>query len=278
MLRETSEPSDRAAFSLDPGSLGLANAQPEAFDYLRNPRAFSVSPHKYLTDHNGRLEASTSEMPTIAFSTQNAFEQAHYYYTMSLQLPSLASVLAPLHLLFYSTLLGTELYQSFVMTKICFNTLPKSAFTTLQKRVFPVYFKGQTALLLLTAATVPPYGPLSVTQSKVTWISFLVAGVTAVLNLAVYEPRTRKAMIDRIHQGRLHRFFSLSRVRVDLRVCLETRDSRLLDGEAANEPSLEMQKLNRVFSRNHAMCIHLNLISIGATLVYGAKLASQITI
>ncbi|KAK5662248.1 hypothetical protein OQA88_8153 [Cercophora sp. LCS_1] len=180
--------------------------------------------------------------PTTQFTLQ----------TMTQQAPSLGAVLAPLHLLFYSTLLGTELYQSLVMTKVCFVALPRSAFTTLQKRVFPLYFKGQAALVLLAAATVPPYGPVTVTQNKLTWISFLVAGVTAVLNLAVYEPRTRKAMIDRIHQ--------------------ETRDSRLVGGDeetarsTPKEPSAEMQKLNRVFSREHAMCIHLNLISMGAML------------
>jgi hypothetical protein len=113
-----------------------------------------------------------------------------------------AMILAPIHLIAYSTLLGTELYQSFVMTKVCFQALPKTAFTTLQKRVFPLYFKGQSMLMLLAAATLPPYGPLSLVQSsKLDWIPFAVAGVTAVLNLVVYEPRTRGAMVERIHQG-----------------------------------------------------------------------------
>ncbi|KAL2050415.1 hypothetical protein ABVK25_009249 [Lepraria finkii] len=61
----------------------------------------------------------------------------------------------------YGTLPGTELYQSFVMTKICYDALPMPAFTTLQKRVFPVYFRLQSLLFLLTAATHPPYGPVS---------------------------------------------------------------------------------------------------------------------
>lgn len=37
----------------------------------------------------------------------------------------------------------------------------------------------------------------------------------------------------------------------------------------------EMKNLNRSFSRNHAMCIHLNLITIVATLWYGWRLASR---
>lgn len=109
--------------------------------------------------------------------------------------------LAPFHLLFYSTLLGTELYQTFVNTKVCYIALPRSAFTTLQKRIFPIYFRGQTALLFLSAITFPPHGPLSLVQRKADWIPFAVASLTAVLNCLVYGPRTQKAMVDCVHQG-----------------------------------------------------------------------------
>jgi len=118
-------------------------------------------------------------------------------------LPQPGPILAPLHLLFFSALLGAELYQSFVMTKVTFEVLPRSAFTTLQKRVFPLYFKGQTFLILVTAATAPPYSFASLAKSKAEWIPLVVAGITAVLNLVVYEPKTRKAMVERIHQGNL---------------------------------------------------------------------------
>ena len=116
-------------------------------------------------------------------------------------LTSLFTNLAPYHLLLYSTLLGTSLFQTFVNTKVCYNALPRSAFTTLQKRIFPVYFRGQTALILLSAITVPPYGLFSLVQNTIDWVPHAVAGVTAVLNLMVYEPRTRKAMVDCVHQG-----------------------------------------------------------------------------
>ncbi|KAI1475727.1 hypothetical protein K445DRAFT_53934 [Daldinia sp. EC12] len=167
-----------------------------------------------------------------------------------------ASFLAPIHLLSYSTLLGMELYQSFVMTKVCYQELPRSAFTTLQKRVFPIYFRGQTFLLLLTAATIPPYGPLTLQSSKGNWIPFAIAGVMALLNLMLYGPRTRQVMIDRIHQ--------------------ESRD-----GRKSNDPievSEDMRALNKAFLRNHAMSIHLNLTTIGATLWWGWKLTSQLDV
>jgi hypothetical protein len=114
--------------------------------------------------------------------------------------PSLLSVLAPAHLLLYSALLGTELYQTFVMTKVSYQALPRSAFTTLQKRVFPIYFQSQSLLLLLVVATAPPYGPVSLFQSKWECISLLHAGATAGLNLMVYGPRTKELMIARVHQ------------------------------------------------------------------------------
>ncbi|KAI1803034.1 hypothetical protein F4811DRAFT_554303 [Daldinia bambusicola] len=167
-----------------------------------------------------------------------------------------ASFLAPIHLFSYSTLLGMELYQSFVMTKVCYQELPRSAFTTLQKRIFPIYFRGQTLLLLLTAATVPPYGPSTLQSSKGNWIPFAVAGVTALLNLVLYGPRTRQIMIQRIHQ--------------------ETRDGRKSSDPV--EVSEDMKVLDRAFSHNHAMSIHLNLITIGATLWWGWKLASRLSV
>jgi hypothetical protein len=114
---------------------------------------------------------------------------------------SLASFLAPAHLLVYSALLGTELYQTFVMTKVSYQVLPRSAFTTLQKRVFPIYFQSQTLLLLLVVVTAPPYGPVSLFRSKWEWLSLLHAGATAGLNLMVYGPKTQELMIERVHQG-----------------------------------------------------------------------------
>lgn len=168
-----------------------------------------------------------------------------------------ANFLAPLHVLSFSTLLGTQLYQSFVMTKVCHQALPRTAFTTLQKRIFPIYFRGQTLLLFITAATIPPYGPWTLKASKSNWVPFVVAGVTALLNLVVYGPRTRQIMVDRIYQ--------------------ETRDGRkATDATDATELSDDMRKLNRSFSRNHAMSIHLNLISMGAMIWWGLKLASRL--
>ncbi|KAI1500206.1 hypothetical protein F5X99DRAFT_410356 [Biscogniauxia marginata] len=173
--------------------------------------------------------------------------------------PTPAVILAPLHLLFFSALLGAELYQSFLVTKICFSALPRPSFVSLQQRLFPAYFRAQSLLLLLAAATVPPSGPSSLAAKKGAWIPLAVAGAAALLNLVLYGPRTKQLMIERAHQ--------------------ETGDSRTKpsgDSGEAETNSSETQRLKRSFSRNHAMSIHLNLVSIGATLWWGWNLASKL--
>ncbi|KAL2148991.1 hypothetical protein VTH82DRAFT_1677 [Thermothelomyces myriococcoides] len=167
---------------------------------------------------------------------------------------------APYHLLLYSALLGTELFQTFVNTKVCFLALPRSAFTSLQKRLFPIYFATQTVLVVLSALTFPPHGLSSLILQKGDWIPYAVAFGTSLLNLVVYGPRTRRAMVNCIHQ--------------------ETRDTLHAGGpsHAIQEPSPDMQHLRKVFSRNHAMAIHLNLISIGAMVFHGWRLGSKLAI
>ncbi|KAF2649994.1 hypothetical protein K491DRAFT_668008 [Lophiostoma macrostomum CBS 122681] len=172
-------------------------------------------------------------------------------------LPSAPVIVVPIHLLTYSTLLGTSLYQTFIITKVAYQALPRSAFTTLQKRLFPIYFRSQSLLLVLTAITYPPYGPASLAKVKGDWITFVIAGITAGLNLMVYGPRTSRAMVERIQQA--------------------TKDARAGgEGDGKDEISKEMTVRNRVFSRNHAMSIHLNLLTIGAMVWYGVRLAGRL--
>lgn len=88
------------------------------------------------------------------------------------------------------------------MTSICYQALPMSAFTTLQKRVFPAYFRIQNILFLLTAVTYPPYGPYSLVKNSTgDTVTLIFASAMALLNLTVFGPRTQEAMVSRIHQG-----------------------------------------------------------------------------
>ncbi|KAF4977999.1 hypothetical protein FZEAL_5564 [Fusarium zealandicum] len=161
--------------------------------------------------------------------------------------------LAPLHLLSFSTLLGSELYQTFIITKVAFKSLARNPYVSFQKHIFPVYFRGQALLLFLAAATFPPYGPLSLVDHKSDWIPFAVSGVVSALNLFVFGPRTQQLMLDRAQQG--------------------TTDAKTTGVES---PSTAMQVLKKRFTSAHAMCIHLNLIGLGAHLWYTWRLASHL--
>lgn len=182
---------------------------------------------------------------------------------------SITSILAPAHLLAFSTLLGTQLYQSFVVTKVAHQALPRPSFISLQKRVFPIYFRTQSLLLVLAVVTSPPYGPLSLLQRKQDIGAFAVASFIALLNLFIFGPRTNQLMTNRAHQG-------MCQGKVNWLLLTEnqaTRDAKTHTGSETT--SDEMTALNRRFSKAHAMSIHLNLVTIGATLWYGWQLSMR---
>ena len=93
------------------------------------------------------------------------------------------------------------------MTKVCFNALPISAFTTLQKRVFPVYFRIQCMLFLLVTLTHPPYGLASLATSFGDLLPLCIGGAVTTLNLLKWGPETQKAMVQRTHQGEKYCYF-----------------------------------------------------------------------
>uniref|UniRef100_A0A0D2XXC3 TMEM205-like domain-containing protein n=1 Tax=Fusarium oxysporum (strain Fo5176) TaxID=660025 RepID=A0A0D2XXC3_FUSOF len=157
------------------------------------------------------------------------------------------TLLAPVHLLSFSTLLGSQLYQTFIITKVTFKHLPRTPYINLQKNLFPIFFQGQALLLFLTAITLPPYGALSLIEHKSDWIPFAISGFVSGLNLMVFGPRTRQLMLDRVEQGK-----------------------------AVEGPSSAMEAIKKRFRTSHAMCIHLNLIGLGAHLWYTWRLASRL--
>lgn len=96
-----------------------------------------------------------------------------------------------------------EVYQTFMVTKLNYRVLPPTAFRTLQKTAFPVYFQMQVVLLFLVAITFPPGGFLSLLGNQEPLLTLGAAGVPAILNYLVYGPRTIAAMINKTHQGKL---------------------------------------------------------------------------
>jgi Domain of unknown function (DUF4149) len=222
------------------------------------------------------------------------------------------------------------------MTKLCYLHLPRPQFTSLQKKVFPVYFSLQVGLVVLTTVTYPPGSLFSLLQ-RGNWseiVPLALNAAMAALNAWVYGPRTQRVMVERIHQGELlrmhyllssplpfsslstsfhpkggwqskhllHQFHRPLRSHTNFTIPLETKDSRKSvpeqheqqqqqqqqqqeDQNPSDSPrpvalpiSDDMKRINRTFSRNHAMAIHLNAIAVIATVWYGFALASRMQI
>ncbi|CAI7599487.1 unnamed protein product [Penicillium discolor] len=159
--------------------------------------------------------------------------------------------LLPYHLLSYGALLGTELYQSFVNTKICYQALPMKEFILLQKRLFPIYFGTQVGLTALTAATHPPYSILSLVKDPWSITPLAIVGLTGCLNWFIYGPRTTTATLVR----------------------RALQESENTDSDADGS---KVHRANRNFARNHAMAIHLNAIAMTATVLYGFSLSATL--
>ncbi|PGH15088.1 hypothetical protein AJ79_02614 [Helicocarpus griseus UAMH5409] len=176
------------------------------------------------------------------------------------------SLLAPFHILSYGTLLGTQVYQSFVGGIIAFRALPRPMFSTLQASIFPVYFSLQTALPLAVALTYPGAktfmgrGPSSLSgvfaegQRTSTLLPIFTMFVTGLANMLVVGPMTTRIMRERKHQ--------------------ET-----IDGKKSYDPaphSKEMLRLNKSFARMHGVSSLVNLAALISTIWYGVVLANRI--
>ncbi|KAJ5222074.1 uncharacterized protein N7469_010961 [Penicillium citrinum] len=176
--------------------------------------------------------------------------------------------LLPYHLFSYGALLGTELFQTFVNTKLCFKYLPMREFLVLQKRVFPIYFASQVGLVVLTAATHPPYSIFSLVADTSSTVSLAVVLVTGLLNWAVYGPRTTTASFVR---RAVHAISSAPWV-LSANDGVEAHDKQ----ENGVEDQEKVNRANKTFKFNHAMSIHLNAIALTATVWYGISLSSHI--
>ncbi|KAL4980360.1 hypothetical protein BDW66DRAFT_54459 [Aspergillus desertorum] len=167
----------------------------------------------------------------------------------------------PFHILSYGTLLGVQLYQSFVSGIIAFRALPRPQFAALQAKIFPTYFALQTALPIVVAVTASRAGqPLGISgllerdnQFSVL-LPLATAFVTGLVNLSVLRKLTVDTMRERKHQ--------------------ETRD-----GKKSYDPpphSKEMIALNKKFGRLHGLSSLVNLVTLGATIFYGVMLSRKL--
>ncbi|KAH8703696.1 hypothetical protein BGW36DRAFT_288724 [Talaromyces proteolyticus] len=169
----------------------------------------------------------------------------------------------PYHILAYGTFLGSQLYQSFINTKICYRSLPPQNFNNLNKRLFPVYFRCQLGLALLTFVTKPAASWLQPPVANAGNLLLSLATAMAGLNWYIYGPRTNDAMLEK------------ARVVKEAREESEASNNKNNDTNDTETAAL-VQKVKKSFSHNHAMSIHLNLIAMIATVAYGIVLGDKL--
>ncbi|KAE8148709.1 hypothetical protein BDV25DRAFT_12599 [Aspergillus avenaceus] len=166
----------------------------------------------------------------------------------------------PYHILSYGTLLGVQVYQTFVSGIVAFRALPRPQFASLQTATFPIYFSLQTALPVLVALTASQNGQalgisgLLDSSNRSTLIPMATAAVTGLVNMTVLRPLTVNIMRERKHQ--------------------ETRDGK--KSYDAGPHSKEMLALNKKFGRLHGLSSLINMVCLGATVYYGAKLSKRL--
>ncbi|RAH64098.1 DUF4149 domain-containing protein [Aspergillus aculeatinus CBS 121060] len=166
----------------------------------------------------------------------------------------------PYHVLSYGTLLGVQIYQSFVSGVIAFKALPRPQFAQLQTATFPIYFSLQSALPVVVALTASRAGQLHGVsgllepENRGTLLSMATVAIASFVNLTVLRPMTVNVMRERKHQ--------------------ETRDGKKSYDPAPH--SKEMIALNKKFGRLHGISSLVNMVCLGATVYYGAVLGKQL--
>jgi len=173
---------------------------------------------------------------------------------------------APYHIITYGTLLGTQFFQSFVGGIVAFRALPRPQFSSLQQKIFPIYFGLQTALPAVLALTYPGIntalgkapsslaGTFSEANRWDVLVPILTVFVTGLINTVYVGPATTKIMKERKHQ--------------------ETKDGKKSYDPAPH--SREMQALNRAFGRMHGISSLVNLTAFLATVWYGFTIAGRL--
>ncbi|KAI9801689.1 MAG: hypothetical protein M1833_002371 [Piccolia ochrophora] len=173
---------------------------------------------------------------------------------------SLLATPAPYHILSYGTLLGTQMFQSFVGGIVAYKALPRPQFASLQQAIFPVYFAMTTALPVVLALTYPSdrgnggLGGSLLAESKSTaLVPIGVMFATSLVNWVALGPATTKVMRERKHQ--------------------ETRDGK--KSYDAPPHSKEMMRLNRKFGMLHGASSAINMVGLLATVWYGVCLSER---
>ncbi|KAI5287252.1 hypothetical protein KEM52_001681, partial [Ascosphaera acerosa] len=123
------------------------------------------------------------------------------------------SMLAPAHILSYGTLLGSQVFETFVASVIAFKSLERPAFSKLQNHTFPCYFGMTTALPVVVALTFPGLktavstvapslaGVLDESVRCGTLVPLATVFFTSLTNLVCFLPRAKEIKAQRAKLG-----------------------------------------------------------------------------
>ena len=181
-------------------------------------------------------------------------------------MPSILWSPAPYHIISYGTLLGSEIFQSFIAGIVSFRALPRPQFATHQSALFPVYFAMQTAIPVLLALTFPAERTATgISSSSISGVldpsnrthvltPLLLNALCGAANMLFIGPATTKCMKQRKHQ--------------------ETRDGK--KSYDAGPHSQAMQDLNKQFGILHGISSLTNMVGCIATVWYGFYLGERL--
>ncbi|EAW11518.1 DUF4149 domain-containing protein [Aspergillus clavatus NRRL 1] len=168
----------------------------------------------------------------------------------------------PYHILSYGTLLGVQVFQTFVSGIVAFRVLPRPQFSALQTATFPVYFSLQSALPVVVALTSSTGGQLNGISGLLapenrfgTFLPLATAAAAGLINQFILRPLTVNVMKERKHQ--------------------ETRDGKKSYDPAPH--SKEMLALNKKFGRLHGLSSLVNMVTLAATVCYGIVLSKRLS-
>jgi hypothetical protein len=111
----------------------------------------------------------------------------------------------------YGTLLGAQIYQSFIGGTTAYKALPRPQFAALQNKLFPIYFSLQSALPLALALTFPGkfgttdlssvYGVIAEENRYTVLLPLVTVSVAGLVNMFYLTPLVGRVMKERFQQG-----------------------------------------------------------------------------
>lgn len=144
-----------------------------------------------------------------------------------------------------------------------------------------MYFTLQSALPVVIALTSSKGGQLNGLSGLLapenrfgTLLPLATVAVSGLINQVILRPLTVQTMNERKHQGMLPGPVISSHL-LAAKILAETRDGKKSYDPAPH--SKEMMALNKKFGRLHGLSSLINMVSLAATIYYGAALSKRLS-